>query len=494
MTDLRPEASPLAYQRLYDSQREAFNQCLDMLSRGLKAARTTEIDTSTPWLDRNRDSRLIFLSGARGSGKTTVLLSLVEATTRPASALGEITSTAIGHLHKRILWLEPLNVETSPGVPRLVTAILARIESLLGSSLRDTSGLLASHSTVTEKALDSLRRFNTQAAVAWFGASDKRLDRLEPDVLAVELKRVEHERLSLRTRFAQTLDDVAKALSQGGANNLAFVLPIDDFDLHPQLCVELLNTLRMLSVPRLLPLVVGDLRLAEAVLNLQHSSEIAKAVKGALDAGISSFSSDEVKALTGETAANASRKLIPPSACVTLDRISWKEQALEYRPRGHADALDLATMLHQSKIIFDPQRQILSAPVKIVGNLNLFEFLFANEDLLTTGNWCGAPLREDEARRAQLQDIAIRAIYTGSACLYTWPRRVADLWLEARITGACGGRPKQEDRARRSRRAPRFGDQTTGASGAARGRTVFGGRRGLSTRSRSDLVWRLVAP
>jgi hypothetical protein len=51
--------------------------------------------------------------------------------------------------------------------------------------------------------------------------------------------------------------------------NPLFVLPIDDLDLNPTACLAVLNLLRVVSVPRLFTVVLGDLEVAEVVVNPQ---------------------------------------------------------------------------------------------------------------------------------------------------------------------------------------------------------------------------------
>ena len=57
--------------------------------------------------------------------------------------------------------------------------------------------------------------------------------------------------------------------------NPLFVLPVDDFDLNPVRCLELLRLLRSIAVPRLFTLILGDIDQAEEVLQLKMTGDFA---------------------------------------------------------------------------------------------------------------------------------------------------------------------------------------------------------------------------
>src|SRR5579863_831255 len=86
-TIIRPEARPVEWELLDREQQRAFDQLAQMIAESIRMlpAPDERSRSSKPvsWLNENRSSRTAFLSGARGSGKTTVLASLTKACELP---------------------------------------------------------------------------------------------------------------------------------------------------------------------------------------------------------------------------------------------------------------------------------------------------------------------------------------------------------------------------------------------------------------------------
>ncbi|MFP5286411.1 MAG: hypothetical protein ACLGI9_11790, partial [Thermoanaerobaculia bacterium] len=238
---LRPEARPLHWSNLNQSQKNAFQRILAALhdacsnvdaEASLLEKTQEEIHPSLPeTLDPFRSSRLIFLSGQRGTGKSTVLLSLFDLF---RSGGGKTPPSYLPGLRNRLVWLEPLDMEPLPRPTNLLAAILARIDEAvsrftLGSDPRaHHSGLLDLSSG--ERALHQLRKLAADIAIAWDGNVDDRAGNLDPDAYAEEVRRVEEARLKVNHRFATALETLSKALSQTRfVNQPVFVLPVDDY-------------------------------------------------------------------------------------------------------------------------------------------------------------------------------------------------------------------------------------------------------------------------
>lgn len=102
--------------------------------------------------------------------------------------------------------------------------------------------------------------------------------------------RAERSRLSLNHYLSKALDELAEKVFQGyGVTNPLFVLPVDDVDLNPCRCLELLRLLRMIAVPRLFILALGDLDMVRIVLNLKYSGEFVSIAGDAGRRGVSLF-------------------------------------------------------------------------------------------------------------------------------------------------------------------------------------------------------------
>lgn len=128
-----------------------------------------------------------------------------------------------------------------------------------------------------ESALLQLQCLQTAVAIAWDGNLPVRGGQLDPDTYAVELLRAEHSRLSIKHELSVCLDALADAFYPAAAaapvTNPLFVLPVDDVDLDPLRCLEILKLLRLIPVPRLFAIVLGNLKIVDLVLNLQYRLE-----------------------------------------------------------------------------------------------------------------------------------------------------------------------------------------------------------------------------
>src|SRR5262245_19585149 len=121
---LRPEARTVEWRWLDAAQRELFRQVVKMITEAidtlpdLSQRRDPRRDV-TGWLSRDRASRMVFLSGGRGMGKTTVLLSLIKASTEDTTStvretFPEDVHYGINLMRERVIWLEPIDMEPMP--------------------------------------------------------------------------------------------------------------------------------------------------------------------------------------------------------------------------------------------------------------------------------------------------------------------------------------------------------------------------------------------
>ena len=140
---LRPEARSVPWRQLDGEQRRAVKRMISLLNEsvsdltnaGERGASKTEFV-----LDGDRTSRIAFLSGERGTGKTTVLLSIKEAWNLarnlhspgpPGGYLGEEDRESwntLAGIANRLVWLDPLDMEPLPPSTNLLAAVLARID------------------------------------------------------------------------------------------------------------------------------------------------------------------------------------------------------------------------------------------------------------------------------------------------------------------------------------------------------------------------------
>lgn len=352
---LRPEARPLPYGRLDRQQQTAFVRMVKLLMAATVDAGQASSAPSTdeaalsgwagsavplgPFRPAGRSSRNILVSGGRGTGKTTLMLSLARALTpagKPDATLDEALPREvieqINSLRRRLVWLETLDMEPIASDANLLGAVLARVEDAVGAYLPgndrppERMSLLYPSAGVHDVSRE-LGRLQTSVALSFGGNLGERAGSLDPDTFAVESRRTERERLGLDRRFAAVLAGLSSALGSTAERDApTFVLPVDDADLNITECVPLLRLLRTVSSPHLVVVLAADVALLSTVLRLWYGAELA---------GMASpvpLSTEDTRVAL-DLAANAMRKHLPEAQRVVLGLVE-AERALALRPHG----------------------------------------------------------------------------------------------------------------------------------------------------------------
>jgi hypothetical protein len=406
-----------------------------------------EIKRESFLLDYDRSSRIAVLSGARGTGKTTAFLTLQQACTqgtpKDVRTIGEWQNNRFRTVAANTVWLETIDLEMLPSSANLLSGVLARVYESVRTGVGhrappgERRGVQRSRHGLLERGPDGdplLRLNNLQGTVAryWTGGNlDARSASLDPDVYAVEVVRASQGRLSFYQELNETLEDLARLFDRD--RGVVFVLPVDDFDLNPSRCFELLRLLREISVPRLFTILIGDVRVAETIVNLQVTKELASVAGPALTRDVFAHAVGEIQEMGPELASHLFRKLIPPNQVIQLSQMSVDE-ALRFRPiTGTSEDRDLRDLLAKCQLRVDlgagtPEDKACPSPVT-----NLADFLLA--PLPARGQGSDSTLIEASAFAADLDDNRQKMDlipsdgYRGRALLQTSPRRAVDLWL-----------------------------------------------------------------
>jgi hypothetical protein len=336
----------------------------------------------------------------------------------------------LGALNRRLVWLATIDMETLAEPTNLLAAILARVSEAAwgrGAEERDVAGLLESRSESRDTLLH-LQHLETNVALAWDGNLAARGGQLDPDSFAIEVMRTERARLSLNRSIREALDDLARKVfgkdGRDGVSNPLFVLSVDDFDLNPLRCLDLLRALRMVSVPRLFTVVLGDVKVAEMLFNLKLSGDFARLAGRSGREDLLSLSAEDVRGLAGEVAANAIRKLLPPAQIIRLEHMTPAE-ALKYAPARDKPAPTLYGVLAASPLRVNARYQLA---YRMANLAEFFQLQTPNMDLPESA----LERAEQPAPVGPGAEIA-RGVYTGSLVFSNSPRRIADLWHELEL-------------------------------------------------------------
>lgn len=449
---LRPEARPLTWQSFTPSQQDAFRRIVGYLAAAVDqipdhsdSAKDDEGDSFGP-LDPGRSNNVIMLSGKRGTGKTSLLLTLYQSMrsrdTVPQQAFQGIDANLdleIRRLASRVVWLETLDLEPLSTRSSLLSAILARIEDAAGRSdprfTEDALWSAADRETAFDRAVFDFDRLANEMAIAWDDHPGLHTSSAnEPEIFARDLRRAERARLRVRNRLESALSRLAKDVNWRRAKNPLFVVSIDDFDLNPPRALELLRLLRGIGNLRLFPIVLGDIEVARVILDIKMQGELICLHK-------CSHHDDgrlgQVSRLSKGLSAEAARKLLPPEQRLFLEPFTW-EEALEFSPGpgphdgGDSSPLAGGPTSPPGRFADDTK---LGDLIKYIAEQALQELSSTTEPQPSTDNPASASERASIlARLARLREhrrnSALSAQrYSGDEFFRGTPRELMDRWL-----------------------------------------------------------------
>lgn len=335
----RREGLPLSWEQLTEKQLKAVRVIAELLMDALtsiKPSGTTKVGD----LDPDRRSQMAFIDGDRGMGKSSVLLTIHSLLL--GNQLGKIEDPVVNLLREsrdRFVWLETLDMEPLPRHANILAAIMARISDKAtppgGDNEAPRMALAFDGLEHYEKTIMKLNDLQSTAVLAWAGIVPGRGAQIDSSAYASEVLACEKAILNLNPRLGLLLNDLAKLRPATGRwDDPIFIVPVDDFDLAPTRCLELLRIVRMVATPRLFFLVAGNTRIAEDALRLQIEGDLA-ALAGET---MARMEANIIRERGIEIAANNLRKLVPPQQRALLAEMRIDE-ALMYRVEKNGQTL-----------------------------------------------------------------------------------------------------------------------------------------------------------
>jgi hypothetical protein len=440
---LRPEARPLKWEDLNVAQQQALTQLAqqitnaidDLPNRDKEADRKQRVLT---WVRHDALARLSMLEGGRGSGKTTVLLSLLElcGKAKDLNLKNAALQSMLEKIDRRTVWLDPIELDMFPLNANFLGAILARLELRITRQLMHTSA---------KDDQEALRRLNTLYRKVTVVGDDKAVypfDNL--DSYAVNVKRIEGERLELRNQFGDLLDELALRVFRTSHSEPIFVLPIDDIDLNPMHCFSVLNVLRQIGVPRLYTVLLGKFEIARTVVHRRFLEDFSQG--GLMSGGMADQFAEE-------TSEAWLRKSIPPQQRIKVTELTAAE-ILKFRPPSQTSALNasLLDLLAQLPVLIKPPDEFaclgpgdaMQMPLAFEKTVPTFlDFCLFPGFNVPSGAWpVSSRISNSESSASSahyrsiesedLEQLEKRAIYRAPGKIRAVPRNVIDIWFRAR--------------------------------------------------------------
>ncbi|RKH52892.1 hypothetical protein D7X55_13935 [Corallococcus sp. AB049A] len=317
------EARAFAWADLLTPTRQGLQELFSWLEAACEG-NANGANTSTEHL-----STSLLVSGARGSGKTTLLLSAVQAlrdwksfVRGPPSPEVASLSRTLERLERRVLWLEPLDLEPVPSQANLLATLLVRVRAALdhsrhakgarGESARWASSILEEGAEETWGKLDHLIR---DASFMWEdipSTTDARV-RAEQQIRASEIY------ANFQPRFADAMEDVARTLSMprfgaSGGEQVLLVLPIDNVDRSIEHLYNIVKLTRMVASRHLWFVLAAGHQEFQRFMERSFQRELI--VSGQADIG--SRGQEETLAIARRQAATTLRRALPPSYRIAL--------------------------------------------------------------------------------------------------------------------------------------------------------------------------------
>ncbi|NMO13944.1 hypothetical protein HPC49_08800 [Pyxidicoccus fallax] len=275
----RAEATPFLYSNLTSDQQRAGSEIAatlrDMADEPWSAPHGGPQEHAyLPHLDRARTNRVLLIDGGRGTGKSTLLLTLLNAYRR--SVLGAKEPRWIRGMAEMIIPVEIIDLQPLPPSTNLALHVMGRLKSVVDTVEPPPTTSTSSKPIWDEASGPRLRdKWNRlmRLLATWDESLEARVGRQDTSSYVIEIIEEELERGQLAEGFRDAVDALvegyASKFGRGGNKKPLFLVPIDDADMNPKLSARLLELLRKLWHPRLSFLMAGDSRLF--LLRLQES-------------------------------------------------------------------------------------------------------------------------------------------------------------------------------------------------------------------------------
>ncbi len=323
-----PESRALEWKELLPTTRDALFALFDWLDAA------TRTRGSNP--KHEQPSTSLLISGDRGFGKTTVLLTAAYACEKGEGYFNGSASAddsdeersrrqklqkRLIELPDKVVWLRTLDMEPVPARANLLATLLVCIRDALENRFPAAQahgrGMPASIlEGGVEKPWRKIDRLVRDATFMWedaFGQNDPRRERAEQQIKAAETL------ATFQDDFRDAVDLVAQALGHPRRDDSpVLVLPIDHVDRSIDHLFSIVKLLRMASSPRLWFVLAAGREDFQLFLERAFQKELLTAGNIVLD----EEGSDQTQAIARQQAAATLRRSLPPSYRIRIASVS----------------------------------------------------------------------------------------------------------------------------------------------------------------------------
>ncbi len=340
----RPEAHAMELSKMLPPVEKATCNLLERIHGALRAAYPEESKSKAapPKVPATSAANCFLVTGERGTGKTTVLLSaqkLVEPGQDENSAkeLPEDISRLAKEIAEHAEWLDVLDVEPLPPKTNLLTVLLVLIRNAIAP--RTEGGHGEPRASIFEERADSayerLNKLIQDAALIWEDIHESSTrDRIERQVAAAEtFSRFKHD---FDKTFAGIADQRAK--EKGKEKRKAFVLPIDNIDRSPEHLQSIFKLAQMVSSKHLWLVLAGDRVDLNTLLERVYWKELFQTSVGTVAGAKEHRGEDESLSIARRQAAATIRKILPPNHRIEVKLVE-PDDALAFKLPGEGETL-----------------------------------------------------------------------------------------------------------------------------------------------------------
>ncbi len=386
------DTRPIRFEELLEHEVELIRRANDLL-RGIREDTDQPRhprSSPEPWasVDHYRSHRALMIDGPRGSGKTSLLLTLLAGwqedweTVAPKSQ--KEARRFFGDMKDIVRPLKPLDFDPLPPDLPLYGWIIQAFRPLVdwltneeiksSDSERDRSVLPWSDS---KRSLDEQWKNLYEMAIVGWGSGNFG-DAFQKDLSDFVLdQREQHKNWQqLQDSWQCFLDDLFDKLNRSGQlpRRGLIVLPIDDIDLQVGRDRELLLAIRLLHHPRLVYLLTGDLDHLRENLTLEFLGRMTRLLSFQDEVLI-----DESQSRARALAHALVNKTLPQSHILEMKKLT-PEQVLEWDIKKPPTLLDKLFIgpdisLHQ---FFEKRRNVLDDGYFLLRRLQQFQERYAN--------------------------------------------------------------------------------------------------------------------